>query len=80
MEKNLEAKGCKEIKDVEIINTSQGDQIIFALKEPKAVSKNIIREIKEEMSIPTNGSAIIYTDFRLINTNNLLVQDYPVLI
>lgn len=80
MEKGIEAKGCKEFKEVEIINTTQGNQIIFELKEPKAVSKNIIRDIKEEMSIPACGASIIYSDFRLVGTNNLLVQDYPVLI
>jgi hypothetical protein len=72
----------KDIKsqNVEIVQLNQGDSIIFQLKDPKAVNKAILSEIKQEMSYPAKDSVIIYPDQKIIESSQIFIEVTQILI
>jgi hypothetical protein len=65
----------KDVKseNIEIVQTNNGNSIIFQLKDPKVVNKNILSEIRQEMSYPANDSIVIYPDQKIIESNQIFI-------
>jgi len=69
MEKDLKTK------NIEIVQSNQGDIVLFQLKEPKAVNETILSELEQEISSPRENSVIIYLDQRIIESNQVFIED-----
>jgi hypothetical protein len=61
-----------KLTKIEIVQSIQGDSNIFQLKDPKVVNKTILSKIKQEMSYPAKDSVVIYSDQRIIESNQIL--------
>jgi hypothetical protein len=61
-----------KLTKIEIVQSIQGDSTIFQLKDPKVVNKTILSKIKQEMSYPAKDSVVIYSDQRIIESNQIL--------
>ena len=71
----------KDVKssNIEIVQTNLGDSIVFQLKDPRVVNKTILSEIRQEMSYPANNSVVIYPDQRIIESNQIFIEDTLIL-
>jgi len=71
----------KDIKSqsIEIVQINQGSSIIFQIKDPRVVNKNILSELRQEMSYPANDSIVIYPDQRIIESNQIFIVDTKIL-
>jgi len=61
--------------NIDIVQVILGNSVIFQLKDPKSVNRNILTEIKQEISYPSADSIVIYPDQRIIESNQIFIED-----
>ncbi|MDY0143876.1 MAG: hypothetical protein GX154_00885 [Clostridiales bacterium] len=69
-----------KIKNIDIVQINQGNTVVFQLKDPKVVNRTILSEIRQEMSYPAKDSSVIYPDQRIIESNQIFIEDSSKLI
>ena len=69
-----------KIKNIDIVKSIQGKTVVFQIKDPKVVNRTILFEIRQEMSYPAKDSSVIYPDHRIIESNQIFIEDSSKLI
>ena len=64
----------KGIEKIEVVQSLQGEKVVFQLKDPKTVNRTILSKLREEISLPNWDSYVIYPDQRIIESNQLFIE------
>jgi|GEM_PF-2782421 len=69
MEKNIKAI------NIDIVIKNQDNVLLFEIKDPKRLHRNLLDDIKKEISIAQNDTVVIYPEQKIIDSQRVFLED-----